>query len=172
MSTPVSSARNQHCQPTDEFVPLRNYQSNTALHPGGNMTRNTLLALSATPKPKFTDAWINSSKKPANTATPMDKAHESWLYQQKRKSVPEGFNYNKHWLIQEAEQRRLDQQRALQRTGGGTNGSGWTSSSSAIQRNGNTDNKPLPDAVIQTLTQRVQSKGIGERKRYIVLICF
>ncbi|XP_055375014.1 probable serine/threonine-protein kinase DDB_G0282963 isoform X2 [Condylostylus longicornis] len=171
----LTNTRLQHSQSTDDFVPLRNYQINTALHNGGNMTRNTLLALSATPKPKYTDAWVQQStqqnhSKLTHQSISADRAHEAWLNQQKRKSVPDNFNYNKHWLIQEAEQRRIDQQRGLSRQNynGVSNATtistnGWTNS--AIQRNGSSDNKPLPDSVIQTITQRVQSKGIGERKR-------
>lgn len=62
---------------------------------------------------------------------------------QKQKSEPYTLSYHSHWLIQEAEQRRLDQERGTL----------------------NINRKPLPDSVIQKITQRVQSMGIGERKR-------
>ncbi|XP_014091093.3 serine-rich adhesin for platelets isoform X4 [Bactrocera oleae] len=138
----------------------------------GNMSRNTLHALSATPKPKFTDGWVQvQQRKSYDTNLANDPA---WLsaYQQKRKSMPEPYHaYNNHWLVQEAEQRRIAEQ---QRRGGSTattsvhqqNGSAVTvvGMKTATVSNGN--GKPLPDSIIQTLTERVQSKGIGERKRF------
>ncbi|CAH1635908.1 unnamed protein product [Spodoptera littoralis] len=68
--------------------------------PNGNaanyhpMTRHTLQALSAAPTPKLI----------SNT---------DWMQARNRK--PANFNYNQHWLIQEAEQRRLDEQRSKAR---------------------------------------------------------
>ncbi|XP_049304244.1 uncharacterized protein LOC105229619 isoform X4 [Bactrocera dorsalis] len=136
----------------------------------GNMSRNTLHALSATPKPKYTDGWVQvQQRKSYDTNLANDPA---WLsaYQQKRKSMPEPYHaYNNHWLVQEAEQRRIAEQ---QRRGGSTattpvhqqNGSAVSGMKSATSSNSN--GKPLPDSIIQTLTERVQSKGIGERKRF------
>jgi len=115
-----------------------------------NMSRNTLLALSATPKPKYTDGWVQvQQRKSYDSHQANDPA---WLsaQQQKRKSMPDygGALYNNnHWLLQEAEQRRIEQ---LNRR-----------SMPASKSKG----KPLPDSIIQTLTERVQSKGIGDRKR-------
>ncbi|XP_030565341.1 uncharacterized protein LOC115765791 isoform X2 [Drosophila novamexicana] len=122
-----------------------------------NMSRNTLLALSATPKPKYTDGWVQVQQQQQQHHLANDAA---WL--QKRKSMPDynGALYNNghtnHWLLQEAEHRRLleqqqQQQHQLNRR-----------SMPAPTSNG----KPLPDSIIQTLTERVQSKGIGERKRF------
>lgn len=156
--------------------------SNGSLNSGSqqqysNMTRHTLHALSAAPKPKFQDAWVQQQNKNNNYENTndwngeyidpaaeqyirprlKDPIGDSWLsLQQKRRSDP-NFNYNKHWLIQEAEQRRIDQARS-NRTNGTTNGK------TIIPRKGSTDNKPLPDAVIQTLTQRVQNK-LNDKKR-------
>ncbi|XP_016962443.1 myb-like protein P isoform X2 [Drosophila biarmipes] len=116
-----------------------------------NMSRNTLLALSATPKPKYTDGWVQvQQRKSYDSHLANDPA---WLsaQQQKRKSMPDygGALYNNnHWLLQEAEQRRIEQ---LNRR-----------SMPASKSKG----KPLPDSIIQTLTERVQSKGIGDRKRF------
>ncbi|XP_041565234.1 intrastrand cross-link recognition protein isoform X4 [Drosophila elegans] len=118
-----------------------------------NMSRNTLLALSATPKPKYTDGWVQvQQRKSYESHQANDPA---WLsaQQQKRKSMPDYGealynNNNNHWLLQEAEQRRIEQ---LNRR-----------SMPASKSMG----KPLPDSIIQTLTERVQSKGIGERKRF------
>ncbi|XP_050316607.1 uncharacterized protein LOC126750882 isoform X3 [Bactrocera neohumeralis] len=136
----------------------------------GNMSRNTLHALSATPKPKYTDGWVQvQQRKSYDTNLANDPA---WLsaYQQKRKSMPEPYHaYNNHWLVQEAEQRRIAEQH---RRGGSTattpvhqqNGSAVCGMKSSTSSNSN--GKPLPDSIIQTLTERVQSKGIGERKRF------
>lgn len=137
----------------------------------GNMSRNTLHALSATPKPKYTDGWVQvQQRKSYDTNFANDPA---WLsaYQQKRKSMPEPYHaYNNHWLVQEAEQRRISEQ---QRRGGSTattpvhqqNGSAVAIGGMKSTISSNSNGKPLPDSIIQTLTERVQSKGIGERKR-------
>lgn len=150
-----------------------------------NMSRHTLHVLSAVPKPKFQDTWaFNNNYENTNEngwhsnrdyidttanetyirAARHKDGSDSWLsMQQKRRSDP-NFNYNKHWLIQEAEQRRIDQAR---RSNGGGGGSEWAQlngSSKMIPRKGSNDNKPLPDAVIQTLTQRVQNK-LSDKKR-------
>ncbi|EDW34602.1 GL22333 [Drosophila persimilis] len=75
------------------------------------MSRNTLLALSATPKPKYTDGWVQvQQRKSYDSNLANDPA---WLsaQQQKRKSMPDynGAIYNNnHWLLQEAEQRRIE----------------------------------------------------------------
>lgn len=158
-------------------------QSQTNLtHFGGNMSKHTLHALSAVPKPKLTNDWVQHRK--SSEIIAKDCYIESWkkrneyvnsggngevvqlrnktpenkdlwqMNQQKRKSDGGGFNY-KHWLIQEAEQRRIDQQRGMK--------------TSVAQNNWNNNNsnnrKSLPDSVIQTITQRVQNLGIGDKKR-------
>ncbi|KAL4717313.1 hypothetical protein ACJJTC_017200, partial [Scirpophaga incertulas] len=69
-----------------------NGSANAAYHP---MTRHTLQALSAAPTPKL----ISNSE---------------WMQRQPRK--PPSYNYHHHWLIQEAEQRRIDEQRSRMRT--------------------------------------------------------
>nr|XP_034836007.1 LIM domain only protein 7 isoform X3 [Maniola hyperantus] len=60
-----------------------------------HMTRHTLQALSAAPTPKLISntEWLQTRQQP-----PRPK--------------PANFNYNQHWLIQEAEQRRLQEQRS------------------------------------------------------------
>jgi F-box protein 20 len=85
-----------------------------------NMTRHALMQISAVPKPKLTNDWV-----------------------QFRKSEPVKPSLNSHWLIQEAEQRRIEQMNNVR-----SNGTG----------NGK---RPLPESVIQTLTQRVQNMGLG-----------
>ncbi|XP_060806056.1 LIM domain only protein 7 isoform X2 [Amyelois transitella] len=56
-----------------------------------SMTRHTLQALSAAPTPKLI-------------------SNNDWMQSRNRK--PANYNYNQHWLIQEAEQRRIDEQRS------------------------------------------------------------
>lgn len=76
--------------------------------------------------------------------------------QHKRKSDPQCYNYNKHWLIQEAEQRRIDQERSIR-----------ARENDVHKRNtfGKTsDQKALPEMVIQTLTERVRNR-LTEKKR-------
>lgn len=161
-----------------DFVQLRNHpEKHSRPHTMdesniyANMSKHTLHSLSATPKPRFTNDWVQHSRNNNNTneqlhtdlhqETKMShyqntnvinnnnnskKRMSEWIppshqqpFHQKRNSEP--FNYQNHWLIQEAEQRRLE--------------SGVRSS----------NRKPLPDSVIQTITQRVQNLGIGERRR-------
>ncbi|XP_050737726.1 bromodomain-containing protein 4-like isoform X12 [Eriocheir sinensis] len=59
---------------------------------GQQMSKQTLLALSAIPKPRLTD-------------------NESWI----KKKEGQKRDYSKHWLHQEAEQRRLEQQDRISR---------------------------------------------------------
>ncbi|GAB0088853.1 hypothetical protein DMENIID0001_033170 [Sergentomyia squamirostris] len=145
-------------------------------HVYGNMTRHTLHALSAVPKPKLTDGWVQQNlrkSEPADKYYPIPRKNDfvkagtreritsdsSWIAA--RKSEPRGFNYGKHWLIQEAEQRRIDQQLGVKPTL--TQQNGW---GVAQRRSSGGDGKPLPDSVIQTLTQRVQNRmSVNERRR-------
>lgn len=179
-SAPIRS--DLHAHPTDEFVQLRAPQTAVVNTSYGNMSRNTLHALSAAPKPKLQDEWVHHHPQLRNkndyvNVMPMENGGncvrrfddtkefvaESWNLKQQqhnRKSEPQNFNYNKHWLIQEAEQLRMDQQRGVRPS---TNG--W------MQRKGSGDNKPLPDAIIQTLTQRVQNRlPAAERKRFVAIV--
>ncbi|XP_030081607.1 LIM domain only protein 7 isoform X2 [Drosophila hydei] len=127
-----------------------------------NMSRNTLLALSATPKPKYTDGWVQVQQQQQQQQQHRNLVNDAaWL--QKRKSMPDyngalyNSNHANHWLLQEAEHRRLlEQQQQLQHLQLNRR------SMPAPTSNG----KPLPDSIIQTLTERVHSKGIGERKRF------
>ncbi|XP_061393753.1 uncharacterized protein LOC133329279 [Musca vetustissima] len=141
---------------------------NQSLYPG-NMSRNTLHALSATPKPKYTDGWVQvQQRKSYDSNLTNDPAWMS-AYQQKRKSMPDAYHghSNNHWLVQEAEQRRLVEQQQQRRVQSSSNTPTHTSNPANKLTNGTatSNGKPLPDSIIQTLTERVQSKGIGERKR-------
>lgn len=177
-----------HQQSNDDFLPYvvnGSGSSNNSVASSqqySNMSRHTLHELSAAPKPKFQDAWVQQRHNNNYENTTENGWHSSndyidpagepayirprplkepigdaWLsMQQKRRSDP-NFNYNKHWLIQEAEQRRIDQARNCRsNSSGNTNGVDWP-------RKGSSDNKPLPEAVIQTLTQRVQR--LSDKKR-------
>ncbi|CAH1729873.1 unnamed protein product [Chironomus riparius] len=107
-----------------------NNNSNSNNNIYGNMTRHALMQISAVPKPKLTNDWV-----------------------QYRKSEPVKPSLNSHWLIQEAEQRRIEQLNNVR------SNSGICSSK-----------KPLPESIIQTITQRVVDLGIGTNvnKRYTV----
>ncbi|XP_012148464.2 smallish isoform X1 [Megachile rotundata] len=121
---------------------LRHSASVTTLssHAGQQMTRQTLQALSAVPRPRIvqSDQWV----------------------QRRKSDVPRGahdLNYQ-HWLIQEAEQRRISEKN--QRSPARKSQMHVTGTSvpyaTAPTR---TDSKPLPDSIIQTLTQRVQNRA-------------
>uniref|UniRef100_A0A1L8DD94 Putative hipothetical protein n=1 Tax=Nyssomyia neivai TaxID=330878 RepID=A0A1L8DD94_9DIPT len=151
-----------------ENVQLRRPQQQQQIY--GNMSRHTLHALSAVPKPKLTDGWVQQSRKsePLDKYYPIQRKNDfvktgdrndtSWIAT--RKSEPRGFSYGKHWLIQEAEQRRIDQQLGVKPTL--TQQNGWAGQ----RRSSGGDGKPLPDSVIQTLTQRVQNRmSVNERRR-------
>ncbi|XP_014247024.1 uncharacterized protein LOC106665245 isoform X2 [Cimex lectularius] len=130
------------------------------------MTRQTLQALSAAPRSRLI-------------------SNDTW--QAKRKQTkPEHYNYQ-HWLIQEAEHRRITEQQQRQQNcvpvrNGSTqhpcrnlqkfpNGQYYPehrpqptipaphqpySNQQRVPQGSNKNNKPLPDSIIQTLTQRVQ----------------
>uniref|UniRef100_A0A1A9Z8F4 LIM zinc-binding domain-containing protein n=1 Tax=Glossina pallidipes TaxID=7398 RepID=A0A1A9Z8F4_GLOPL len=71
----------------------------------GHMSRNTLHALSATPKPKYTDGWVQvQNRKSFDSNLANDSA---WLsaYQQKRKSMPDAYGSGSNqWLLSEQHQ--------------------------------------------------------------------
>jgi hypothetical protein len=98
------------------------YQPPSTHHHHSNMTRHALMQISAVPKPKLTNDWV-----------------------QFRKSEPVKPSLNSHWLIQEAEQRRIEQMNNVRSNGTGNM----------------VGKRPLPESVIQTLTQRVQNMGLG-----------
>ena len=106
----ASSSRSEmHLHAPTPYQPPANNNNN---HIYGNMTRNALMQISAVPKPKLTNDWVQ------------------------RKSEPVKPSLSSHWLLQEAEQRRIEQMNNVRK-------------------------KPLPDAVIQTIQQRVIDLGIG-----------
>ncbi|KAL1493264.1 hypothetical protein ABEB36_011349 [Hypothenemus hampei] len=92
------------------------------------LTKPSLKALSAIPRNRHTNSWIA----PIPTA--------------------ERQNCNQHWVIQEAERRRLADQSK----------SNWKTSGK--------QEKPLPDSVIETITQRVQNRqSLNERNHQSTL---
>lgn len=176
-SAPIKAA-----QSIDDFVQLRqnsNVHQHSPSSAYANMTKHTLHALSATPKPKFQDAWVQQNRHSVRRQSDwkeQPRVTDAWLtvQQQKRRSEPApGFNYNQHWLIQEAEQRRIDQLRGLRPPTTTHNHihnnqlvtmcPNSISPAVPIHRNGGSDNKPLPDSIIQSLTQRMQSRGLGKK---------
>ncbi|CAL1673250.1 unnamed protein product [Lasius platythorax] len=119
---------------------IRENASATTLanHAGQQMSRQTLQALSAAPRPRIVqgDQWV----------------------QRRKSDVPRGahdINYQ-HWLIQEAEQRRINERN--QRSPARKSQPHVTGTSVPYNAPTRTDSKPLPDSIIQTLTQRVQNK--------------
>ncbi|XP_071566491.1 uncharacterized protein Smash isoform X3 [Temnothorax nylanderi] len=119
---------------------IRESASTTTLgnHTGQQMSRQTLQALSAVPRPRIVqgDQWV----------------------QRRKSDVPRGahdVNYQ-HWLIQEAEQRRINERN--QRSPARKSQPHVTGTSVPYNAPIRTDSKPLPDSIIQTLTQRVQNK--------------
>ncbi|XP_050447128.1 uncharacterized protein LOC126849364 isoform X5 [Cataglyphis hispanica] len=130
---------------------IRENASTTMLanHAGQQMSRQTLQALSAVPRPRIVqgDQWV----------------------QRRKSDVPRGaydVNYQ-HWLIQEAEQRRINERN--QRSPARKSQPHVTGTSILYNAPTRTDSKPLPDSIIQTLTQRVQNKTqekpLSTRKR-------
>jgi F-box protein 20 len=110
--------QHQHQQQQQQQVVNNNNNNNNVNSSNniyGNMTRHALMQISAVPKPKLTNDWVQYRKsEPAKSAT---------------------LN-SSHWLIQEAEQRRIEQLNNIRQ-------------------------KPLPESIIQTITQRVVNLGIG-----------
>lgn len=120
-SSSSSSQEHQHLHRNSlNSLPTPNNSSNSNIY--GNMTRQALMQISAVPKPKLTNDWV-----------------------QYRKSEPVKPSLNSHWLIQEAEQRRIEQMNNVRSNAG-----------SCIS-----NKKPLPESIIQTITQRVVDLGIG-----------
>ncbi|XP_078047905.1 smallish isoform X2 [Augochlora pura] len=121
---------------------LRHSTSVTTLssHAGQQMSRQTLQALSAVPRPRIvqSDQWV----------------------QRRKSDVPRGahdLNYQ-HWLIQEAEQRRIsekNQRSPARKSQMHVTGTSVPYAMAPMR----TDSKPLPDSIIQTLTQRVQNRA-------------
>lgn len=100
-------------------------------HPSDNNnvanSRQALMQICAVPKPKLTNEWVQY-RKPENPRASL----------------------NSHWLIQEAEQRRIEQLNGMR-----TNNLG-----SGLNLAGN-NRKSLPDSVIHSVQQRVQNSGLG-----------
>lgn len=117
---------NSNINNTEDEIFLNPPSNNKVAHP---MSRHSLQMLSAAPRSRLIaqDTWIHP--KPV-VGDPREK-----------------YNYNQHWLIQEAEQRRLSEQQK------------FTVPPPAVPSWKMTrPEKHLPDSIIQTLTQRVQNK--------------
>ncbi|XP_014488518.1 PREDICTED: uncharacterized protein LOC106751841 [Dinoponera quadriceps] len=141
----ISIIRNSRV-PSADSIPqqvdasIRESASATTLtiHAGQQMSRQTLQALSAVPRSRIVhgDQWV----------------------QRRKSDVPRGahdLNYQ-HWLIQEAEHRRINERN--QRSPARKSQPHVTGTSVPYNALTRPDTKPLPDSIIQTLTQRVQNK--------------
>ncbi|XP_025993442.2 uncharacterized protein LOC105194984 isoform X4 [Solenopsis invicta] len=125
-------------QQVDASIRENAVQTTLGNHTGQQMSRQTLQALSAVPRPRIVqgDQWV----------------------QRRKSDVPRGahdVNYQ-HWLIQEAEQRRINERN--QRSPARKSQPHVTGTSVPYNAPIRADSKPLPDSIIQTLTQRVQNK--------------
>lgn len=161
---------------SEDFVQLRDHQGSHTSNQPGNMSRHTLHALSAVPKPKLTDVWVQQqATSVARNAEPMNNKYfpiqrkapitapdrvggEQWIA--RKPDAPKGLGYGKHWLVQEAEQRRLDQQRGVRPT---PNPQNWPIKGAGhLHRKSmpdiSSEKKPLPDAIINTITQRLHNR--------------
>lgn len=87
----------------------------------------------------------------ALSAAPKSRPMDNWLVQQQPTTINKP-PINQHWLCQEAELRRLADTNLHQ--------SHRVSAPATFAGGGA---KHIPDAVIQTLTQRVANRGVGER---------
>ena len=132
----VNYNHSQASPATEDFVQLRNYNQNVP----SNYSKR-IHALSAAPKPKLTNDWIQHRR----SYDPKDYIHShdtngNWRnstntseyyrfskQQQQIKKKNDLNNYNRHWLIQEAEQRRIEQQR----NSSTTTSNGWTTANSS-----------------------------------------
>lgn len=178
----------------NDFVLLRDHNQDNALpNQPGNMSRHILHALSAVPKPKLTDVWVQQQvtsvarnselnnnnnkyfpiqrKAPITVQERMGDGDHQWVA--RKSDTHKGLGYGKHWLIQEAEQRRLDQQRGVRPT---PNPKSWPIKSAGhLHRKSmpdiSSDKKPLPEAVINTITKRLQSRmsvgAVVDKRRWV-----
>ncbi|XP_069698666.1 uncharacterized protein smash isoform X2 [Periplaneta americana] len=115
------------------------------------ISRQTLQALSAVPRSRFisNDMWMQAKKKPDN---------------QRGTGRESAYNYQ-HWLIQEAEHRRITEQQQRNAVSPRKPSHPWGAPQPQSQSQPQPQpqpsprqDKPLPDAIIQTLTQRVQNR--------------
>ncbi|KAF7268509.1 hypothetical protein GWI33_018387 [Rhynchophorus ferrugineus] len=116
------------------------------------MSRSNVAKQSRTiqaPKPRI----LTKPNIKALSAVPRNRHSDNWITP---KANPETKNYNQHWVFQEAELRRISDQQQKTAVINRTN---WQQ-----QR----QEKPLPDSVIQTITQRVQNRtSLTERNQPI-----
>lgn len=178
---PIYGNDNQY----DDVV-LRNHHNNyNHFKSSDNITKNSPSSFTTLQTPKYTDVWVQQYQQHQKYFDQHQQPPPS-IHNNSNNSNSQSKSYNnKHWLIQEAEQRRIDQHRtnfnrhsmsdALIQSSSSpsdsyykqfntTTGSGNDNSNSSHNSSINSNSKPLPDSVIQTLTQRVYSRGIGERK--------
>lgn len=136
--------------------PSYNFNRNPNMNLNGNIMESGVHGLNPTLRSKQPNNWFqpHSSSQSNEFNNNMDfylsnlsNSHsaDNFVYNQyKRRSDSQNSKYNNNWPIQEPELRGFPQQPTL----------------------ANPPKKPLPDSVIQTITQRVQHLGLGERRRY------
>lgn len=167
-------------------TPLRHSASVTTLssHAGQQMSKQTLQALSAVPRPRIvqSDQWVQRRKSDVPRGAHDLNYHHHWLIQVNilkfNNCVNSSYVFFKklclvsYWYydVQEAEQRRINEKN--QRSPGRKPQMHITGTSVPyVTAPTRTDSKPLPDSIIQTLTQRVQNraqeKPLPPRRRLI-----
>lgn len=150
---------------TRDFMPL---SDPTQFCNNSVVTKNALEAVNTVPKPNPVNDWApyRASYETNEFGSDAYPLHKNMLRQRSYTEVSPQWNirpsrqvnkssdaYNRHWFVQEAEQRRIEQQANIHHTSG-------------FPQNKNANRKSLPESVIQTITQRVQNLGIGTDRRW------
>lgn len=150
---------------TRDFMPL---SDPTKFYNNSVVTKNDSEAVNNVPKPNPVNDWAphRASYETNEFRSDAYPLHKNMLRQRSYTEVSPQWNirpsrqknkgsnaYNRHWFVQEAEQRRIEQQANIHHTSG-------------FPQNKNGNRKSLPESVIQTITQRVQNLGIGTDRRW------
>ncbi|XP_062560409.1 uncharacterized protein LOC134224821 isoform X3 [Armigeres subalbatus] len=175
ISSTVSSSETQiafhsACNNIDSIMSNENCDQNR-LYNNLHVTERGLDLTNCLPKSKSPDNWDQYGLSRETNETSMDAypLHDSllrqrsytecspqWNVKASRHANRKSDSYTRHWFVQEAEQRRIEQQQQQVR---GNLVSGYS-------QNKNANRKSLPESVIQTITQRVQNLGIGSERRW------
>lgn len=174
ISSTVSSSESQiafhsACNNINTSNEILSICDQTRLYNNHHVTESGLDLTSCVPKSKSPIHWeqYRDSHESNDITTDEHPLHDSMLRQRSytecspqwnvKASRPANRNsdsYTRHWFVQEAEQRRIEQQQQAVR---GNYASGYSQ---------NKNRKSLPESVIQTITQRVQNLGIGSDRRW------
>ncbi|XP_046403602.1 mediator of DNA damage checkpoint protein 1 [Ischnura elegans] len=138
-------------------------------HPFANsLPRNHMLMQGGAPIRSPERRSSQPSGYPVGSPVKNDAVHPGGvdgMQRDERESVPRrkktdgsgGYNYQ-HWLIQEAEHRRITEMQDRRRSHNGVPTSRETVAEETVTNGSPSRGKPLPDSIIQTLTQRVQGR--------------